>query len=88
MESWRCMVLDSDWADSVSNRKSTLGRCFSLDSSMVSWFSMKLTSIALNSEELEYMAANSASCEIIWLHKLLAELTYQPLDATVIYCFF
>lgn len=33
----------------------------------------------------EYLAASSASCEAIWFHKLLAGLTDQTMDATVIY---
>jgi hypothetical protein len=32
------------------------------------------------------MAASFASCEAIWLCKLLAELTDQTLDTTMIYC--
>jgi hypothetical protein len=32
------------------------------------------------------MAASTASCEAIWLRKLLAELFDQELDPTVIYC--
>jgi hypothetical protein len=46
----------------------------------------KQASVALSSIEVEYMAANSASCEAIWLRKLLAELTDQTLDTIVIYC--
>ena len=33
--------LDFDWAGSVSDRKSTLGECFSLGSGMISWLSKK-----------------------------------------------
>jgi hypothetical protein len=40
----------------------------------------------LAQQKAEYMAANSASCEAIWLCKLLAELTDQTLDTIVIYC--
>jgi hypothetical protein len=40
---------DSDWAGSATDRKSTLGCCFSLGSTMVSWFSRKQTSVALSS---------------------------------------
>ncbi len=32
---------DSDWADSVSDRKSTSGGCFSLGSGIISWHSKK-----------------------------------------------
>jgi hypothetical protein len=39
---------DSDWAGSVSDRKSTSGCCFSLGSTMTSWQSRKQSSIALS----------------------------------------
>jgi hypothetical protein len=77
---------DSDWAGSATDRKSTSGCCFSLGSMMISWFSRKQTSMALSSTEAEYMAASTASCEAIWLCKLLAGLFDQELDPTVIYC--
>jgi hypothetical protein len=39
---------DSDWASSVTDQKSTSGCCFSLGSTMISWFSRKHTSVALS----------------------------------------
>ena len=48
--------IDSDWAGSVSDRKSTSGCCFSLGSTVVLWFSRKQKFVALSSAEVEYMA--------------------------------
>jgi hypothetical protein len=42
---------DLDWAGSVSNRKSTLGCCFSLGSAMISWQSRKQSNIALSTRK-------------------------------------
>jgi hypothetical protein len=73
---------DSDWAGSASDKKSTSGCCFSLGSAMTSWQSRKQSSIALSTAEAEYIAACSASCEAIWLRKLLAglfDLRWKPL---------
>jgi hypothetical protein len=42
--------------------------------------------MALSSAEAEYMAASLASCEAIWLRKLLAGLFGQELEPTVIHC--
>jgi hypothetical protein len=42
---------DSDWAGSVSDRKSTSECCFSLGSAMISWQSRKQSSIALSTIE-------------------------------------
>jgi hypothetical protein len=62
---------DSDWAGSVADWKSTYGCCFSMGSTMISWFSRKQTSVALSTTEAEYIAVCSASSEAVWLRKLL-----------------
>eukprot|EP00253_Pinus_taeda_P023383 PITA_23383 len=67
-------------------RKSTSGCCFGLGSAVVSWFSRKQQSVALGSAEAEYMAASLASCEAIWLRKMLFGLFGQPLRPSVIHC--
>jgi hypothetical protein len=77
---------DADWAGSVADRKSTSGCCFSLGSAMISWQSRKQSSIALSTAEAEYIAACSASCEAIWLRKLLTGLFDLEMRATVILC--
>jgi hypothetical protein len=69
-----------------SRQKEHLGCCFSLGSTMITWFNRKQTSVALSSVEAEYMAVSMASCEAIWLHKLLTCLFDQELEPTVIYC--
>ncbi len=76
---------DSNWAGCAFDRKSTLGCCFGLDSEVVSWFSGKQKLVALISSEAEYMAASQASCEAIWLRKLLYGLFDQELTPTVIH---
>ena len=77
---------DVDWVGSVSNRKSTLGRCFCLGSTMISWFSRKQSSVDLSIVEAEYIATCYASCEAIWLRKLMSGLFNLELDTTVILC--
>ena len=77
---------DSDWAGCASDRKSTFGRCFGLGSIVVSWISRKQLSVALSSVDAEYMAASLASCEAIWLRKMLFGLFGQGLRPSVIYC--
>ena len=51
--------VDSDWAGSSIDRKST------------SWCSRKRSCVALSTAEAEYVVACSASCEAVWLRKLL-----------------
>ncbi|XP_057830956.1 secreted RxLR effector protein 161-like [Cryptomeria japonica] len=65
---------DSDWAESVTDRKSTSGCCFSLGSAMISWCSRKQNFVALSTVEAEYIATCVATREAVWLQKLLAGL--------------
>jgi hypothetical protein len=77
---------NSDWAGCVSDRKSTSRCCFGLGLAVVSWFSRKQKSVAFSSAEAEYMASNQASCEALWLRKLLVRLFGVQLRPTLIYC--
>ena len=77
---------DSDWAGSVADRKSTSGGFYCLGSAMISWFSKKQYNVALNKGEVEYMAACSASCEVIWIQKLMLGLFDMDLGTAVILC--
>jgi hypothetical protein len=74
---------DSDWVGCAIDRKSTLRCCFGLGSRVVSWFSRKQKSVALSSVEEEYMVASQASCEAIWLRKLLVGLFRQSFTAII-----
>ena len=51
---------DADWVGSISDRKSTSGRCFCLGSAMSSWFSRKQSSVSLRTTKAEYIADCSA----------------------------
>ena len=42
--------------------------------------------MALSSAEAEYMAASQASCEALWLRKLMVDLFDMELSPTVIQC--
>eukprot|EP00253_Pinus_taeda_P009633 PITA_09633 len=77
---------DADWAGSPSDRKRTLVGIFSIGSTIVSWYSRKQRSIALNSAEAEYMVARKAACDAIWMRNIPIGLFGQQMDPTVIYC--
>jgi hypothetical protein len=77
---------DSDWAGSVTDQKSTLGCCFSLGSTMISWLNYKYTSVELSTVEEKYIATCSTSCEVVWLQKLLVGLFDLELEVTSIFC--
>ena len=75
--------VDSDWAGSAIDRKNTSGCCFSMGSCVISWFSRKQSYVALSTTEAEYVTAYSASCEAVWLRKLLSDLFDLQLDLLV-----
>ena len=77
---------DSDWAGSVADKKSTSGGCYFMGSSMISWLNKKQSHVALSKVEAEYIAACSASCEAIWIQKLMSCLFDMDLDTTMILC--
>ena len=52
--------VDSDWAGSAIDRKSTSGCCFSMGSVLISWFSRKDSCMALSTDEEKYVATCSA----------------------------
>ena len=78
--------VDLDWVGRSIDRKSTSGCFFSLGSSMISWFNKNQSCVALSTAEAEYVAACSASCEALWLRKVLFNLFDLQLETTCIYC--
>ena len=77
---------DADSAGSSVDRKSTSGYYFNIRSGMTSWCSSKQKFVALSSSEAKHMAASTASCEAIWLRKLLVNLFRRNMEATRIMC--
>ena len=66
--------VDSNCACSAIDRKITSRCCFSMGLGVISWFSMKQSCVELSTTEAEYVAACLASCEEVWLRKLLSDL--------------
>ena len=78
--------VDSDWAGSAIDRKSTSGCCISMGSGVTSWFSRKQSYVALNIVEVEYVISCSTSCEAVLLQKLLSDLFDLHMADTCIHC--
>ncbi|KAI3510533.1 hypothetical protein L1887_17599 [Cichorium endivia] len=76
---------DSDLARDVNDRRSTSGMAFYLNENLVTWASQKQRSVALSSCEAEFMAATSATCQGIWIRRLLIELTGKTVSPVVLY---
>jgi hypothetical protein len=68
------------------DRKSTSRYCFSLGSIMISWSSNKKGSISQSIAEAEYIAANDASKESIWLRKFISGLFGDKIETTMVHC--
>ena len=57
--------VDSDWAGSATDKKSTSDCCFSLGSSMIYWFGKMRSCMALSTAEAKCVFTCSASCEVV-----------------------
>ncbi|XP_074341827.1 secreted RxLR effector protein 161-like [Apium graveolens] len=76
---------DSDLAGNLDDRRSTGGKCFYLNESLVIWVSQKQRCVALSSCEAEFMAATSAACEAIWVRNLLNQITGECTGPVVLF---
>ena len=65
---------DSDFGGDYNDQKSTSGHIFFFGGKAVSWSSQKQSIVALSSCEAEYNAATTASCQAIWMSRLIGEL--------------
>ncbi|KAJ0589103.1 putative RNA-directed DNA polymerase [Helianthus annuus] len=77
---------DSDWAACIDDRKSVSAYVFHLGGAAIAWSSKKQASVALSSTEAEYIAASGATCEAIWLRRVLEDFGFKQLEATTIFC--
>ena len=60
-----CGFIDANWVGSPLDWKTTSSGIFSVGSIVVSWYNTKQRYVALNTEKVEYMANNQATCEVI-----------------------
>jgi hypothetical protein len=73
---------DSDWAGDVITRRSTSGNVIMIGGCTVSWMAKQQPIVAQSSTEAEYIAANEAGKEIIWLRMLMNELHVKQANPT------
>ena len=77
--------VDSDWGGLLDDRRSTTYWVFSLGSGAIAWSSKKQDVTALSSTEAEYIAANSAACQGIWLRRLLDDMGVKQTNPTPLF---
>jgi hypothetical protein len=64
---------DSNFVESLVDRKSTSGACHFLGHSLVSWSSKKQNLVALSTAEAEYITASSCCTQILYLKQSLVD---------------
>ena len=77
---------DSDWAENVDDRKYTTRYAFSIGSGVVSWSNKKQPTVSLSSTKAEYKALCSATCEVVWLRRILEDVREVQSVPTIIKC--
>ncbi|KAH6574698.1 hypothetical protein BASA83_013826 [Batrachochytrium salamandrivorans] len=76
---------DADWGGDLDSRRSTSGYVFFLGNSCISWRSSKQTVVALSTAEAEYVAATTATQELLFLKTFLTEIGYPINKAITLY---
>ncbi|XP_070023417.1 secreted RxLR effector protein 161-like [Nicotiana sylvestris] len=71
---------DVDWARSHSDKHSTSEYCVLVGGNLVSWKSKKQNMVARSSAEVEYQVMAMATCELIWIKRLLKELKFGEIS--------
>jgi len=77
---------DADWAGDASDRRSTSGYCIFVGGNLISWKSKKQTVVARSSTEVEYRAMAHATSELVWLKRLLQELSFCKVGQMELVC--
>jgi hypothetical protein len=66
--------LDSNWAGNLDDQRSTTGYVFGIGSRVVSWSNKKKPFVSLSSTEAKYKTLCVATCEVVWLRRLLQDV--------------
>ncbi|GKA11465.1 hypothetical protein Tco_0691011 [Tanacetum coccineum] len=76
---------DSDHAGDHVDRKSTSGVCTFMGCCLTSWFSKKQTALAISTTEAEYVSAEKACQQALWIKQALVDYDIK-LDDIPILC--
>jgi hypothetical protein len=73
---------DADFANQLSNRRSTSGRVIMLYGAAVMWSARQQRSVALSTAEAEIASLTDLGKDIVWLRRLLTDLGTPVLNPT------
>nr|GEU93016.1 ribonuclease H-like domain-containing protein [Tanacetum cinerariifolium] len=76
---------DFDWANYPMTRRSVSGYCAFVNVNLISWKSKKQATLSKSSDEVEYRAMASATCEVMWVLKVLNDLDFDGLTPITLY---
>ena len=68
---------DSENGGNTYDKKSTSGYTFNFGIGVVSWDSKKKPIVTLSLVEAEYIAATGATCQAIWMLRMLKDLSHN-----------
>lgn len=77
---------DSDWGGNFNDRKSTSGYVFHFHYRAISWASKKQPIVSLSIAEAEYVAATVATCQVVWMRRMLRDLLHDHEGMITIFC--
>ena len=77
---------DCVFVGNLDDWKNTLGYVIHLGTNLISWASKKQPIVSISSAEAEYVAATLASCQAVWLRRLLKDMSQTEKDPTPIFC--
>ncbi|GJV16382.1 retrovirus-related pol polyprotein from transposon TNT 1-94 [Tanacetum coccineum] len=75
---------DSDHAGDYVDRKSTSGVCTFMGCCLTSWFSKKQTALAISTTEAEYVSAEKACQQALWMKQALVDYDIKLDDIPVL----
>nr|GEY16511.1 ribonuclease H-like domain-containing protein [Tanacetum cinerariifolium] len=76
---------DSDWAKSPITRRSIFGYCVFVNGYLISWKSKNQATLSKSSAEAEYRSMASATCEVMWIVKIMRDLNVDNLLTAELY---
>jgi hypothetical protein len=68
---------DADWASDLDTHRSTTGYLITMNSNPISWNSKCQSTVATSTAESEYMAMYETIREMVWVNKLVSNLTTE-----------
>ncbi|GKA29163.1 ribonuclease H-like domain-containing protein, partial [Tanacetum coccineum] len=77
---------NSDWAKCKMTRRSVSGYCVFVFGGLVSCKSKKQATLLRSSAEAEYRSMACATCEVIWIVKILKDLNFEKVIPVSLFC--